>query len=95
MAGNTDPAIAQFVNAPNIELHAIDVSFPALRDRTEFEYLDNLPTAFVLPPEAVDRLRAAAVTIMLSSPDFQRLLKDSGAKLVADPPATEAPAAAH
>ena len=29
-------------------------------DAEEREYLMNLPTSFVLPPEAVDRLRAAA-----------------------------------
>jgi NTE family protein len=94
-ADNKDPKLAQLVNAPNIELYAIDVSFPALIDKAEFEYLNNLPTSFVLPPEAVDRLRAAARTIILSSPDFQRLLKDIDAKIVADPPAIGGPATAH
>jgi NTE family protein len=94
-AGNKDPALAQLVNAPNIDLYAIDVSFPALKDKAEFEYLNNLPTSFALPPEAVDRLRAAAETIILSSPDFQRLLKDAGATVVAAPPATGGPATAH
>jgi NTE family protein len=32
----------------------------------------------VLSDEAVDRLRRAAGTILLASPDFQRLLKDAG-----------------
>jgi NTE family protein len=41
-----------------------------------------------LPPEAVDRLRAAAGTIIFASPEFQRLLKDVGAKGVADPSAS-------
>jgi NTE family protein len=95
LAGNTDPTIAQFVNAPNIDVYAIDVSFAALADKMEFEYLNNLPTAFVLPPEAVDRLRAAAGTIILSSPEFQRLLKDSGAKVVAEPPLVRGSATAH
>lgn len=76
-------------SVPDIDPYAIDVSFPALPDKAEFEYLNNLPTSFVLPAEAVDRLRAAAGTIILSSPEFQRLLKDAGAKLVAKPPATE------
>jgi hypothetical protein len=57
------------------------------------EYLNNLPTSFVLPPEAVDRLRAAAGTIILSSPDFQRPLKDIGTKVVEDRQATGGPAA--
>ena len=48
--------------------------------RKERDYLNLQPTSFVLPPEAVDRLRAAAGTIILASPEFQRLLKDVGAK---------------
>ena len=45
----------------------------------------DLPTSFVLPPEAVDRLRAAAATVLIESPDFQRLLKDVGATIVPAP----------
>jgi NTE family protein len=81
-----DPAAAALVNAPNIDLYAVEVSFQALKDKTELEYLNNLPTSFVLPPEAVDRLRKAAGTIILESPDFQRLLKDAGARIVDAPP---------
>ena len=66
----------------NADLYAIDVSFPALEDKAELAYLNDLPTSFVLPDEAVDRLRAAAGTIILESPDFQRLLKDAGARIV-------------
>jgi NTE family protein len=91
LAGNRDPALAQMLHAPDINLYAIDVSFPALKDKAEVEYLNNLPTSFVLPPEAVDRLRAAAGTIIRTSPDFQRLLKDAGAQLV---PVTRDPAIA-
>ena len=43
------------------------------------------PTTFVLEPEAVDRLRAAAGKIILESPEFQRLLKDGGARIVPSP----------
>ena len=57
-------------------------SRPAERD-----YLNLQPTSFVLPPEAVDRLRAAAGTIILASPEFQRLLKDVGVKVFVDPAA--------
>ena len=80
-----DPSLAAIMRAPSTRLYAIDVSFPRLKDPAEFAYLNDLPTSFVLPPEAVDRLRAAAGTIMLDSPDFQRLLKDIGAKVVTDP----------
>ena len=56
---------------------------------------NNLPPSFVLPHEAVDRLRAAAGTIIRSSPEFQRLLKDAGAKMVTEPAVNGVPAAAH
>ena len=49
------------------------------------EYLNNLPTSLVLPPEAVDRLRAAAGTIVLQAPEFKRLLQETGARLVEKP----------
>ena len=69
----------------------------APEDKAEFEYLNQLPTSFVLPPEAVDRLRAAAATLIMDSPEFKRLLQDVGARIVADPPragaATAVPAA--
>jgi NTE family protein len=85
LPGNHDPELAALARAPNIDLYAIDVSFAALEDKAEFEYLNGLPTSFVLPPEAVDRLRAAAGTIIRSSPEFQRLLKDTGATLTPEP----------
>ncbi len=87
MAANKDPAVAAALRVPNAEIYAIYVSFPALKDKAELDYLNQQPTSFVLPAEAVDRLRAAAGTIILASPEFQRLLKDVGAKIVADPPA--------
>jgi NTE family protein len=39
----------------------------------------------VLEPEAVDRLRAASGTIIMDSPEFKRLLKDLGARVVDNP----------
>ena len=95
MAANKDPAVAAALRLPNAEIYVIDVSFTALKDKAEFEYLNQLPTSFVLPPEAVDRLRAAAATLIMESPEFKRLLKDVGAKLVAEPPAAVSPAAAQ
>ncbi len=75
-----DPALAKAISAPPIEIYPIDVSFAALADKAEVEYLNSLPTSFVLPAEAVDRLRAAARTIVESSPEFKRLLRDAGAR---------------
>ena len=79
---NKNPVVAQLLRTPNIDLYAIDVSFAALKDEAERDYLNNLPTSFVLPPEGVDRLRAAAAKIIRDSPDFKRLLKDAGASIV-------------
>jgi len=87
MATNKDPAVAAALRLPNAEIYAIDVSFPALKDKAELDYLNQLPTSFVLPPEAVDRLRVAAGTLISESPEFKRLLKDAGAKIVVPPPA--------
>jgi NTE family protein len=85
-AANKDPAVAAALRVPDAEIYAIDVSFPALKDKVELDYLNQQPTSFVLPAEAVDRLRAAAGTIITASPEFQRLLKDTGAKVMAQPP---------
>lgn len=85
MATNKDPAVAAALRVPDAEIVAIDVSFPALKDPAEREYLNKQPTSFVLSDEAVDRLRAAAGKIIADSPAFQRLLKDIGVKVVTAP----------
>ena len=82
-----DSALCAALQVPNADVYAIDVSFPGLKDKKEFDYLNQQPTSFVLPAEAVDRLRAAAGTIILDSPEFKRLLKDVGATLVTAPAA--------
>jgi len=86
------PGVAELLRVPNAEIYAIDVSFAAVRDKAERDYLNAQPTTFVLPAEAVDRLRAAAATIIESSPEFQRLLKDVGTRLVTVPAASPGPA---
>jgi NTE family protein len=86
MAANKDPGIAAVLRVPDAEIYAIDVSFPQLEDKAEFDYLNQQPTTFVLPAEAVDRLRAAAGSIIMASPEFQRLVKDVGARVVAEQP---------
>ena len=91
-AANKDPAVAKALRVPEAEIYAIDVSFPRLKDKAELAYLNEQPTSFVLPAEAVDRLRKAAGTIIMDSPEFKRLLKDVGAKVVDDPRAAGAAA---
>ena len=83
-AGSGNPAIADDLKAPDVSIFTVDVSFAELQDKAELEYLNSLPTSFVLPPEAVDRLRAAAGTIIMSSPEFQRLLKEVGVTVVSE-----------
>jgi len=81
---NQDPAVARELQGPDVDIYAVDVSFAALKDKAEFDYLNELPTTFVLPDEAVDHLRTAAGKIVKESPEFQRLLKDVGADIVPD-----------
>jgi NTE family protein len=70
-----DPTVSWVANAVNADIYPIEVSFQALSDKQERDYLNQLPTSFALPAEAVDRLRVAAKKIILASPDFQQLLK--------------------
>jgi NTE family protein len=72
---STNPSLRYVVRAPNIDIYVIDVSFAVLKDAAERDYLNALPTTFVLAPEAVDRLRKAARAAILESPDIQRLMK--------------------
>lgn len=82
---DNDPAVRYVRNAPDVEIFPVDVSFPRLNDAEERHYLDQLPTSFVLSDEAVDRLRAAARRIVIESPDFQNLLKKTGARMTVNP----------
>jgi NTE family protein len=63
-------------SVPDVEVYAVDVSFPALADDKERAFLNQQPTSFALTDEAVDRLRKAAGDILRASPEFQRLLHD-------------------
>jgi NTE family protein len=84
-AKDKDPAMTEIVNAPNADIYVVDVSFKALKDKSERDYLNQLPTSFHLPDEAVDRLRAAARTLILNSPDLQQALRDEGTRTVNQP----------
>ena len=86
-AKDKDAKLASVVNAPSTDIYVIDVSFAALKDKSERDFLNQLPTSFVLSADAVDRLRAAAATIILDSPDLREVLKNARARIV-DPPMT-------
>ena len=85
LAKDNNPSMTQIVNAPNADIYVVDVSFKALQDKSERDYLNQLPTSFHLPDEAVDRLRAAARTLILNSPSLQQALSDEGARIVDRP----------
>jgi NTE family protein len=86
-AHGNNPVLARAVDVPDIDLFAIDVSFGAHPDPAERDYLNDMPTSFVLSDEQVDRLRAAAGVAIRESPEFQRLLRD----LAATPAGPSAP----
>jgi len=90
--GGSNPLLARAADVPDIDVFPIDVSFAADPDEGERAYLNDLPTSFVLPPEAVDRLRASASRILWASPDFQRLMTMLHAAVLVPPKPPEAPA---
>ena len=73
LGGMTKPQAEAAV--PAITFDAIDVSFDALVDPAERRYFMDLPTSFVLPPDAVDKLRAVGGRLLRESPGFQTLLR--------------------
>ena len=75
-SGGRNSQLVRAAEVPDIELYAIDVSFAAHPDPAEREYLNAMPTSFVLSAEQVDRLRAAAGVVVRESPEYQRLLRD-------------------
>lgn len=58
----------------------LDVSFDAIPDREEREYFLNLPTSFVLPDEAVDRLRDIAGRLLRQSAEYELILQKLGGR---------------
>jgi NTE family protein len=60
---------------PELAFDAIDVSFDSIADPDEQRYFMNLPTSFVLPPDAVDRLRVLGGRLLRESTSYQSLLR--------------------
>jgi NTE family protein len=79
-ADRTKPAFREAMRIPNAEIFVVDVSFAHVSDVAEREYLNQLPTSFSLPGEAVDRLRTSAKEILLKSPGFNRYMQELGIK---------------
>ncbi len=78
----SNPALYEVMRVPDTEVYVIDVSFAMIDDDALRDQLNELPTSFALPDEAVDQLRTSARRIMHASPEFQRFLKDTGATVV-------------
>ena len=78
LAGATEAEAEAQVRAklPKLDLHVIDISFDAIPDPEERAYFMNLPTSFVLPAEAVDRLRDAAGRLLREAAGYKPLLDD-------------------
>ncbi|MET0543108.1 MAG: patatin-like phospholipase family protein [Variovorax sp.] len=60
---------------PDLKFDAIDVSFDAIENIDERKYFQNLPTSFVLPDDAVDRLRALGGQLLRQSPTYRDLMR--------------------
>ena len=84
------PALADrlqtVMRAPDINIRVIDVSFGVLPDKAERDYLNTLPTSFVLEDQAVDRLRSAAKDAILVSPEVKRLMDNGALRMVGPGP---------
>jgi NTE family protein len=65
-------------DAVELKLYAIDVSFDAVADPAERDYLKALPTSFALPPDDVDRLRATAGRLLRESAAYRELIRELG-----------------
>lgn len=68
-------------SVPEVTLRVFDVSFDAVDDPEERDYLMNLPTTFVLPAEDVDRLREVAGRLLRQSEEFQSVVQELGGSL--------------
>jgi NTE family protein len=78
MAGATEAEAEASVPLPKLTLHTVDVSFDDLNSPDERAYFMNLPTSFVLPEEAIDRLREVGARMLRESQDYQSLTREMG-----------------
>ena len=59
------------------DVDLVELSFEQVRDKTERDYLDRIPTAFTLSTEEIIRLRRAAHTLVEESPELEHFLEES------------------
>jgi NTE family protein len=70
------PADAESVFAQDADIYFIDVSFGAMTDVHEQEYLMKIPTTLYLSDQQIDRLLMSATRLIRNDPEFQRLMRD-------------------
>ena len=78
LAGATEAQAEASVPLPKLAVQMVEVSFDEIGEAKERDYFMNLPTSFVLPPEAVDQSRAAAGQLLRESQVYQLLVRDFG-----------------
>ena len=72
-----------------VDFYSIDLSFDQFSDQSEAAYYLSLPTSFFLKSQVVDKLKAAAHTLLYQNPDFRKLMTDLRART--NSPATGRP----
>jgi NTE family protein len=76
LAGTTEEEAEASV--PKVTLRVLDVSFDAISDPKERAYFMDLPTSFVLPAEAIDRLREIAGRLLRQSAEYETIVHELG-----------------
>jgi NTE family protein len=59
------------------DVDLVELSFEQVKEKSERDYLDRIPTAFTLSSEEIIRLRRAAHTLVEESPELQHFLDES------------------
>jgi NTE family protein len=59
------------------DVDLVELSFEQVKEKSEREYLDRIPTAFTLSSEEIIRLRRAAHTLIDESPEMKHFLEES------------------
>lgn len=60
----------------DIDTYLIYLDFDLVNDKDERKYFKNIPTAFTLEEEQVDKLIEVSDTMLMNSKELQRLIKD-------------------
>jgi len=70
------------LNTNPVDFYVIHMTFKSLADKKEQEYFQNIPTSLSLSADQVDKLRNVAARLIYSSPEFQKLVRDTGGKII-------------